>query len=216
MFPLYDSIQSYKTPLITWFIIAANIVIFWLELSGGEQFIMRYGLVPSQVSAGDVATWYSFFTSMFLHGGWFHLFSNMWFLRIFGDNVEAAFGSIRYLLFYLIAGIIAGFVQYIAAPESTIPMIGASGAIAGVLGAYVILFSHARISSLVFLGFYITVLEIPAVIYLPYWFLLQLLSGVGQVSAGTIATSGGVAFLAHAGGFIAGVIAAILIKKTDD
>lgn len=210
MFPLSDSLPSYKTPFITWLLILANVVLFAFEFEGGERFIETYALTPVQVSATDITSWYPFITSMFLHGGWFHLLSNMWFLRIFGDNVEAALGSVRYLFFYLFTGIIAGLVQYVAAPVSTIPMVGASGAIAGVLGAYLVLFSHSRISSLIFLGFYITVIDIPVAVYLPYWFVLQLFSGIGQVSAGTIATSGGVAFLAHAGGFVVGVIGAKL------
>lgn len=208
MFPLSDSIVLRKTPFITWLLIIANMWVFWLELSGGQSFITRYALIPWHIRLEDVTSWYPFFTSMFLHGGWFHLLSNMWFLRLFGDNVEAAFGSIRYALLYILFGIIAAFVQYIAAPTSLIPTLGASGAIAGVLGAYLIFFPGARISSVVFLGFYITVINVPAFIYLPYWFLLQLFSGVGQVSTGTIASTGGVAFLAHTGGFVAGVLAA--------
>lgn len=208
MFPLYDSTQTTKTPVITWLIILANIWVFWLELQGGEKVLSAYALIPAHINQFNWQTWYPFVSSMFLHGGWFHLFANMWFLRIFGDNVEAAFGKVRFLLFYLFAGIAAAFVQYLFAPSSSIPMLGASGAIAGVLGAYLVLFPSARITSFVFIIFYITVIDIPAWFYLPYWFLLQLFSGIGQINAGTLATSGGVAFLAHAGGFVAGVLAA--------
>ena len=209
MFPLRDSIRSSRIPFVTWLLLLANVWVFFLELSGGESFITRFALTPSTIS-GDLASWYPFVTSMFLHGGWFHLFSNMWFLWIFGDNVESALGKLGYLFFYLACGIIAAFVQYIASPGSVIPMLGASGAIAGVLGAYVILFPHAYITSLVVLGFYVTVIDIPAIVYLPYWFVLQLLAGVGQI--GQVAISGGVAFLAHVGGFVAGVVGATFIK----
>lgn len=215
MFPLHDSIPATKTPFITWAIIVANVWIFYLELSGGQAFIEQYAFIPERIDFADIATLFPFITAMFLHGGWLHLISNMWFLRIFGDNVEARLGHVRFLIFYLAAGIAATLTQYLFAPQSAIPMIGASGAIAGVLGAYFIFFRHATITSFIFLGFYITVLDIPAILYLPYWFLLQLLSGINQVSAGTIASTGGVAFLAHAGGFVAGIIGARLARPHD-
>ncbi|MBI3335738.1 MAG: rhomboid family intramembrane serine protease [Candidatus Portnoybacteria bacterium] len=213
MFPLHDSITATKTPLFTWGIIAANIGIFLLELSRGETFIAKYALIPSRVDFLQLSSFTPFISSMFLHGGWFHLLSNMWFLKIFGDNVEARFGKLKFFLFYLFAGVIAALVQFIAAPSSQIPMIGASGAIAGVLGAYFVFFRHAKITSIVPLFFYITVIDIPAAFYLPYWFLLQVFSGVGQVVSGSLATTGGIAFLAHAGGFVAGYAVAKYAKR---
>lgn len=208
MFPLHDSIRTTKTPIFTWALIVANVWVFFLELSRGEAFILEYALIPVNVNLLEASTFSPFLSSMFLHGGWFHLLSNMWFLYIFGDNVENALGKINFLGFYLLTGFAAGLTQYVFAPESVIPIVGASGAIAGILGAYLVFFPHAKITSIVPIFFFLTVLDVPAMLYLPYWFLLQFFSGVGQVASGALATTGGVAFLAHAGGFAAGYIIA--------
>ena len=204
MFPLHDSIRTTKTPIFTWAFIIVNAWLFFLELSRGEVFILEYALIPANINLLEASTLSPFLSSMFLHGGWFHLLSNMWFFYIFGDNVENALGKIKFAGFYVFTGIVAGLTQYMFAPESTIPIVGASGAIAGILGAYLVFFPHAKITSLVPIFVFITVFDVPATLYLPYWFLLQLFSGVGQVASGMLATTGGVAFLAHAGGFTVG------------
>lgn len=213
MFPLHDNIPLKRTPLITWGLIIANAVFFLEELYYGQDFIYQYALIPSHSSFTSLEGILPFFTSMFLHGGWFHLLSNLWFLRIFGDNVESYFGKIRYLAFYIIAGGGASFIQYLFGMNSTTPMLGASGAIAGVLGAYLVFFPKAKITSLFPIFFYITFIDIPAAFYLPYWFIIQFFSGVGQIASGTLATSGGVAFFAHAGGFAIGYIAARFYRR---
>lgn len=211
MFPLHDSLKKIKIPFVVWGLILANSIVFLGELLWGNAFIERYAFIPSRLRFLEISSFTPLFSSLFFHGGWFHLFTNMWFLRIFGRNVENKMGTVKFFGFYILTGIAASLVQYIAAPSSSIPMIGASGAIAGVLGAYLVFFPHATITSIVPLFFYVTILDIPAMFYLPYWFLLQLLNGVGQVASGTLAVSGGVAFLAHIGGFMAGYI---LAKKS--
>lgn len=206
MFPLHDSLRKIKIPFALWGLILANIVVFLGELYWGNEFIEHYALIPSQLHFLQISSLTPLVSSLFLHGGWFHLLTNMWFLRVFGNNVEHKMGTVTFLGFYVMAGIAASLVQYIAAPSSSIPMLGASGAIAGVLGAYLVFFPYATITSIVPLLFYITIIDIPVTFYLPYWFLLQLLNGVGQVASGTLAVSGGVAFLAHVGGFAVGYI----------
>ena len=206
MFPIKDHNPSHKTPFITLLIIAAASYIFFLQLGSAdpELFVFIYGLVPEKFNLTDYSTWMPLFTSMFLHGGWLHIISNMWFLWIFGDNVEATLGHVKYLLFYLISGLVAGLTQYFLAPTSGIPMIGASGAIAGVLGGYLVLFPHAKIETLVMgFGFYTTTVNVSAQFMLFYWFIMQLFSGVGSVASG-LHNQGGVAFFAHVGGFVAG------------
>src|SRR5690349_6014488 len=177
MFPLRDVIPSRTTPWITFLLIAVNLVVFLIETSLTErqavQFISAYGLVPARF------TWAAAVTSMFLHGGWLHIVGNLWSLWIFGDNVEDRMGHGRFLMFYLLAGLLGNLAQTAAGPESVVPLIGASGAIAGVMGAYLILFPHSRILVLIFLVFFVDIIEIPAVFFLAFWFLLQLLSGVG-------------------------------------
>lgn len=213
MFPLHDNIAAKKKPLITWGIIVANIIVFILELDYGTDFIDKYALTPARVSFASFQGLLPFFTSMFLHGGWFHLIANVWFLRIFGDNVENYFGKIRYLFFYILTGVGAAFIQYIFSTQSAIPMLGASGAIAGVLGAYLVFFPRAHITTLLPIFLYISVIDVPVAFYLPYWFIIQFFSGVGQVVSGTLASTGGVAFFAHAGGFAIGYIVARLYRK---
>lgn len=210
MLPIRDHNPSRSTPLVTLALILANLYGFWLELTAPdlEAIIETYALIPASVSLAAPETLTPFATSMFLHAGWLHLLSNLWFLWIFGDNVEDRLGKIRFILLYFVSGIIAGIAQYLVIPESIIPMLGASGAVAGVLGAYLIFFPRHRIDTLVPIFFFLTVIQLPAVVILGYWFLLQLLSGLG--SLGLAIAGGGVAFFAHIGGFLAGAFYALL------
>ncbi|MEM8684678.1 MAG: rhomboid family intramembrane serine protease, partial [Pseudomonadota bacterium] len=160
-------------------------------------------------SLGGSSTWHTLVSSMFLHGSWFHLIGNMWFLWIFGNNVEDSMGHGRFIVFYLLCGIAAAGAQVIVDTSSTIPMVGASGAIGGVMGAYILLFPRVNVHLLIILGFYITTVAVPAVFMLGYWFVLQLVSGVGSLGS----TGGGVAFWAHAGGFIAGAALVLLFRN---
>lgn len=203
MFPLKDNQPTYKFPLITVLLIVANVLVFLLELSAPdlEAFIAQFALTPSFIELSRVSTLSTFFTSQFLHAGFIHIISNMWFLKIFGNNVEEKFGSIKFLIIYLLAGLAGNLAQYLFSPTSNIPILGASGAVAGVLGAYLVFFPRHTIKTLIpFFGF-LTVVNIPAQVMLFYWFLTQLLSGVGSVA---IAQIGGVAFWAHVGGFATG------------
>lgn len=208
MFPISDARTSGKLPLITIGLIIANVYIFFLQLTSPDAFMLAYSLVPSHVNFANYHTLIPFITSMFLHGGFLHIASNMWFLWIFGDNVEAQIGKIPYLFLYIASGIIGGFAQYLLMSGSTIPTLGASGAIAGVLGAYFRFFPHNRIKTLVPIGF-VFVTEVPAILMLGYWFVLQLVSGVGSLG---IAEAGGVAFFAHVGGFVAGYVLALFFR----
>jgi len=207
MFPLYDTVRSRKFPLITLTLILANILAFLYELqldpAALKEFIFAWGLVPARLISKPDTTWITFFSSMFLHGGWFHIISNMWVLFIFGDNVEAGMGKIRYLIFYLLSGVAAGLLQSYIQPSNTTPMIGASGAIAGVLGAYLILFPRSRIASLVPILFIFTIVEIPALLFLIFWFFSQLYSGLFAVQGGG---GSGIAWWAHIGGFLFGIL----------
>jgi membrane associated rhomboid family serine protease len=170
MIPLYDTVRTHKFPFINILLITANVLAFLYELQLGssalEGFIFTWGAMPADITSDLANTWPTIFTSMFLHGGWFHLLSNMWFLYIFGDNVEARMGGVRYLIFYLLSGVAAVFMQTYLRPDSNVPMIGASGAIAGVLGAYLISFPRSRIASLVPILFIFTIIEVPAVVFL--------------------------------------------------
>lgn len=208
MFPISDSHKSNKIPFVTLAIIAANIFVFYQQLTvpDGDTFILRYSLIPSNIDLLRPETLTAFVTSTFLHGGFFHIASNMWFLWIFGDNVEAHLGKIKYALLYFLAGIIGNFAQYILTPVSNIPMLGASGAVSGVLGSYFILFPGSRIKTFVVLFFYVTITEIPAVIYIFYWFIIQLFSGIASLPFAF--ASGGIAFWAHVGGFLTGLVLA--------
>src|SRR5215208_5347910 len=173
MIPLYDTVRTRKFPIINIMLIVANVLAFLYELqltpSGLERFIFAWGLVPARLTSEPAVAWTTIFTAMFMHGGWFHLLSNMWFLHIFGDNVEARLGGIRYLFFYLLSGVAAVILQTYILPTSQVPMIGASGAIAGVLGAYLVSFPRSRIASLVPILFIFTIIEVPAVIFLVFW-----------------------------------------------
>ena len=207
MIPLRDSQPSYSKPFVTIALIAVNVLVFLYEISldpfSLNHLMASYGLVPSQFQLTALAT------SMFLHGGWLHLLGNMWFLWIFGDNVEDRFGHLKFLIFYLLAGIAATFAQFALAPHSTVPNVGASGAIAGVLGAYILMFPQARVN--VLLGRQIVAM--PALIVLGMWIALQLVSGVGTIAyTDESANVGGVAYMAHIGGFAAGLLMAFLFR----
>ncbi len=218
MIPLRDRIPSSSFPIVNIILIVLNVLVFFYEFSLGSDlnsFINNYGLVPayllSSQDTGLIDRVYPFFTSMFLHGGWLHLIGNMLYLYIFGDNVEDRMGHFKYLLFYLISGFAAAFAQIITNVHSTIPMVGASGSISGVLGAYILFFPRARILTLVPIFFFIQLIEIPAFILLLLWFVIQFFSGVASLAA--TQNTGGVAFWAHVGGFLAGLIFASLFQK---
>ena len=207
MIPLYDTIRSRRFPFVNWMLILANAAIFWFELRIGEtalqNFIFNWGLVPAQFLSAPTDAWLTIFTSMFLHGGWFHFLSNMWVLYIFGDNIEDRVGAVPYLVFYLLSGAAAALLQIYITQGSSVPMIGASGAIAGVLGAYLISYPSARIASLVPILFIFTIVDVPAVLFLIFWFVSQLYSGLFAIQGGS---SSGIAWWAHIGGFIFGLI----------
>jgi membrane associated rhomboid family serine protease len=202
LYPLSDTQPSYTRPLVTMLLIAVNAVVFLYMLSldpwSRDAFVGAYGLVPENFA------WASVLTSMFLHGGWMHLLGNMWFLWIFGDNVEDILGHGKFLLFYLACGAAAALTQSFLTTDPRVPMVGASGAIAGVMGAYMVKFPHSRIRTLVFVLLIFT-LDIPAWVMLIYWFVIQFFSGVGSI-AHSNANDGGVAFFAHVGGFVAGMV----------
>src|SRR5574337_251474 len=215
MIPLRDNIPSYRMPVVTVGLIAVNVLVYlnqaMLPSRAAVQFIHLYGLIPLEISRGDpliphpVPLYATLFTSMFVHGGLFHLGGNMLYLWIFGDNVEDRMGPFKFLVFYLLSGLGAAAAQIWADPASKIPMIGASGAISGVLGAYLFLFPRARVLTLIPLGFFSRVMEIPAMVVLGFWIVVQVLNGVMTLGAQV----GGVAWLAHVGGFVAGLVMVI-------
>ncbi len=211
MFPLYDTVRSHKFPLVNLLLIVINILAYLYELQMGPQalrgFIFTWGLIPARFLHDPTNTWLTILTSMFLHGGWFHILSNMWVLFIFGNNVEARLGRMRYLIFYILSGTSAGLLQSYILPTSQVPMIGASGAIAGVLGAYLILFPRSRIASLVPLFFIFTLVEVPAYLFLLFWFASQLYSGWFAIQGGG---ASGIAWWAHVGGFTFGLVMVFL------
>lgn len=220
MIPIRDTIPSRHVPWVTRTLLVANVAAFLLELRQGdgvEQFLYQYGVVPDYwaiSSASDFLGWPQLFlallTSQFLHGGLFHLGSNALYLWIFGDNVEDRLGPGRFLLLYLGSGVAAAVAQIIATPHSTVPMVGASGAIAGILGSYFLLFPSARVVTLVPLGWFVETIELPAFVFLGFWFVLQWLQGLTTI--GQVADVGGVAFWAHVGGFVAGMAGLILVR----
>lgn len=203
MLPLRDSDSSGRFPFWTITLIVVNVFVFFLELTAPnyEAFIYQYSLVPARINFADISTLLPFITSQFLHGGFLHIASNMLFLWVFGDNVEGRFGFVFFPIFYLFCGIIAGLSQYLLGPGSQIPMLGASGAVAGVLGAYYKMFPNNTIKTLVPSYGLMQVVEIPAGIMLIYWFITQIFSG-----AASIGVAGGVAYFAHIGGFATGWI----------
>jgi len=227
VFPLRDENPTLRTPFATLLVIVLNVAVWaFVQHLGSLEAMARslclYGLIPGDLLAtlpagtrvplgGELGcvlqgrgSPVTLLTSMFLHGGWFHLIGNMWFLWIFGDNVEDALGPLRFALFYLLCGLAAATAQIASDPQSALPMVGASGAIGGVMGAYARLYPRARVHTLIFLGFFVTTVSLPALVMLAYWFLIQVLGGIPALSA----SGGGVAFWAHIGGFLAGVLLA--------
>lgn len=206
MFPLRDTVQARSLPLMNWALIAVNVLIFVLLLSGpcAELWITRYGMVPAQIFSTPTA-WLTVVTSMFLHGGLFHLISNMWALYIFGDNVEDRMGPTRFLFFYLLCGAAAAVVHILMNPNSTIPTVGASGAISGVMGAYLVLFPYSRVITLIPFFFFPYFFEVPALFFIGLWFGGQLVNAL-LTSALAPPDIGGVAWWAHVGGFVAGIV----------
>jgi membrane associated rhomboid family serine protease len=230
MIPLKDDVPSRSTPIVTMILIAINIAVYVYQLSLGlgvdsggraasEAFIMEFGATPCRLTGtcdrGDFPSPYvTVFTSMFMHGGIFHVGGNMLYLWIFGDNVEDTLGHARFLLFYLAAGVAAAVAQTVASPTSLVPMVGASGAVSGVLGAYLLLFPYATILTLVTVGFFFRTFHFPAVIVLGFWIVLQLINGWITVSASAMGRgeTGGVAWFAHIGGFLAGMVLLLLFR----
>ena len=233
MFPIRDENPTLRLPVVTIALIATN-VLAWLFVQGAGQerplaeSLCNFGLIPGELlgtmagasfplapglvcTLDDTANPASLITSMFMHGGWFHIIGNMLFLWVFGDNVEDAMGRGRFAAFYVVAGLAAAAAQIATDIDSAIPMVGASGAIGGVMGAYALLYPRARVHVLVILVFYVTTVSIPAVFMLGYWFLMQLVSGFGSLGS----TGGGVAFWAHIGGFVAGLALAHPLKRSD-
>jgi membrane associated rhomboid family serine protease len=208
MFPIGDDNSNIKIfPVVTYALIALNVLFFFVELGGGTAFIERWAFVPARFVANPVGDSITLFTAMFMHAGWVHLGGNMLYLWIFGDNVEDRFGHVKFLIFYLVCGLAATFAQLAFNPESTIPNLGASGAVAGVLGAYILLFPQAGIKVLQRRR----VVQVPALIVIGLWFVLQLFSGIGSIAA-TTADTGGVAYMAHIGGFVAGFALTFLFR----
>jgi len=202
MLPLGDDDSARRTvPVVTYALIAINVLFFLVELSAGDAFINRWSVVPRQLLANPVAEFITIFTAMFMHAGWLHLGGNMLYLWIFGDNVEDRLGHAKFLIVYLLCGIAATYAQVLFNPNSTVPNLGASGAIAGVLGAYLIMFPGQRVNVMMGRG----VIPMSALIVIGFWFLLQLFSSFGAVGS-----EGGVAYMAHVGGFIAGLVLAML------
>ncbi|NSW57336.1 MAG: rhomboid family intramembrane serine protease [Armatimonadetes bacterium] len=217
MFPFRDNIPSRTVPLVTQVLIWTNLLVFAWQASMGQQmveFIRQFGLVPAVVTGqappGPLGIILPFFISMFLHGGWFHVLGNVWFLYLFGDNVEDRLGHGRFLWFYVVAGLVAGIVHVLLNPASTVPTVGASGAIAGVLGAYLVMYPRARVATLLWLGFFIDVVELPAVTFLGFWFIVQIIEGLIALP---MMDMGGVAWWAHIGGFATGFVFARLLCR---
>ena len=234
MFPYRDENETLRTPYATFVLIGLNVAA-WLLIQGAgsplalARSICDLGLIPGELtlslppgtrfSMGDGLTCLTepgrhvsnIFTSMFLHGGWMHILGNMWFLWIFGNNVEDAMGRFRFVVFYLLTGVAAALTQVALTPDSVVPMVGASGAISGVMGGYIVLYPRVRVYMLVVLGFFVTSVAWPAWMMLGYWFVLQLVSGLTAIGR----HEGGVAFWAHFGGFVAGVILVKLFARAD-
>jgi membrane associated rhomboid family serine protease len=212
LIPLRDIIPSRTTPVVTIALIAINVLVFLFELSLGravDAFTLYWGLVSAAFS------WVTVFTSMFLHGGVLHVAGNMLYLWIFGDNVEDRMGHGRFLVFYLLCGVAAALAQTITAPDSVVPMVGASGAIAGVMGAYFVLYPKSRIVTLIPLFFFFQVIEVPAILFLGIWFLMQFISGLGSIVTVTGQSAGGVAVWAHVAGFVAGISGVVVFRRPE-
>lgn len=226
MIPIRDDTPTYTTPFINYLLIALNTFVFLFQRmvlapAGERQFVNLFALVPVKIEAAlgfaqhvPDASVLPLFTSMFLHAGWWHLIGNMWFLWIFGDNIEDYLGHFSYLVFYLVSGLAASFCHIVLNANSTIPSVGASGAIAGVMGAYFVLFPSARVLMFVPLLFFFTFAWIPAWIVLGYWFLIEFLSGAAStLASGNRAMTGGIAVWAHVGGFVAGLVMVKLLPQ---
>lgn len=208
MFPIGDDDTNRRSaPVVTYALILINVLVFLLELSAGDQFIMQWSVVPRRLLANPASDFPTLFSSMFMHAGWLHLGGNMLYLWIFGDNVEDAFGHIKFLIFYLICGLAADFAQIIVSTGSNIPNLGASGAIAGVLAAYLVLFPRGQVRVLMGQG----VIPMPALVVIGIWIVLQLISGIGSITTAA-ADTGGVAYMAHIGGFLAGLVLAFILR----
>ena len=236
MFPLKDDVPGRTTPFVTVGLIALNVVVFLYQISLGIEgsrpgqatleLIQEFGLTPCRLtgycvdpSAGLPSAWVTILTSMFLHGGLFHVGGNMLYLWIFGDNVEDTLGHGRFLVFYLLSGIAAALVQTMVSPASKIPMLGASGAVSGVLGAYLLLFPHARVLTLLIFGFFFRMVHIPAVIVLGFWIVVQFVNGFLTVTVSAVrgeSAGGGVAWFAHIGGFVAGMALLFVLRPRRD
>jgi len=216
MIPLRDTVRARRFPVVNTSIIVINVLFFLAESVLApdqlEQLINAFGLVPLRFwqGGGGVDRWWPLFSSMFMHAGWWHLISNMLALYIFGDNVEDHLGRLRYLLFYLGSGLVASAAHLVAYSPSPVPTVGASGAIAGVLGAYLLLFPYARVLTVLPIFYFIRIVEIPAPIYLGFWFVSQLFNGLFSLAAADVMQAGGVAWWAHIGGFVFGLAAARL------
>ena len=216
MFPISDTKHDRGgIPIFNLTLVAITIFVFYTQFTSRDTnaLINAYSLIPKNINFLDIESLLPFVTSIFLHGGIFHIASNMWFLWIFGDNIEKELGPIKFLMLYLISGIAGSFLQYILNPTSPIPMIGASGAVSGIMAAYLVMFPKHTIKSFVFIVFLITIVNIPAIFYIGYWFLLQLLNGVVNLPGKFQSDQGGVAFFAHVGGFIMGLILAKIFQS---
>lgn len=223
MIPLRDTQRSRRRSYVNWLLIAINLAVFVYELaltqSGLNAFTVKYGVIPAVlINPGAfppqvlkmTSGWLSLITSLFIHVGWFHLLGNLMYLFIFGDNVEDLLGHGRYAIFYLCSGIIASLAHVFSSPTSTVPTVGASGAIAGVLGAYFVMFPRARVLALIPIGIFLPMVEVPSIVFLFLWFITNLLSGVASLG---VAAQGGVAWWAHIGGFVAGMLLAIIMRR---
>ncbi len=207
MLPIGDDDSARRSvPLVTYALIAVNVLFFLVELIGGDAFIMKWAFVPSRFLANPGADFLTIFTSMFMHAGWVHLGGNMLYLWIFGDNVEDRFGPIKFTIFYLLCGLAATFAQLAFSMGSNVPNLGASGAIAGVLGAYILMFPQGRVRVLQGQQ----VIQVSALIVIGLWIVLQFFSGIGSIA--NTADTGGVAYMAHIGGFIAGFVLTFLFR----
>jgi membrane associated rhomboid family serine protease len=228
--PIHDENPRWSTPIVTIGLIAITCLV-WLAVQGAgdavplARSICELGMIPGELTGratGDIvplghglacivdsqASWHTLLSSMFLHGDWLHLIGNMWFLWLFGDNVEDDFGHLPFAIFYLVCGIAAALTQLFIDPSASVPMVGASGAISGVMGAYIVRFPHVPVRVLTLLLFFLTVVRVPAMLVLAYWFVLQLLGGLPQL----VGHAGGVAFWAHVGGFVAGALIALSMR----
>jgi membrane associated rhomboid family serine protease len=211
--PLRDiSRRPVHPPVVTVSIIVINVLVFFLELTGGDAFVQRWSVIPADIVAGHNRI--TILTSMFMHGGWMHIIGNMVFLWAFGPAIEDAMGHLRYLVFYLLGGVVASLAQIAAASSSTVPSLGASGAIAAVMGAFLITYPRDRIRTLLFLGWFIQVTVLPASLLIGIWFVIQLFSQVGSVVTTQSGQSGGVAYMAHIGGLIFGFVTARLFEDS--